>query len=255
MPTLCIRYRLDPSKLDLFEAYAKALRPIVERCGGTFVDYYLPTKLAGPTDAALGLIDFPNLDAYETYKSRLAEDAEAVEVTQKAAVAIRSEDRSFLSRADGKGHQRRGGASVVHNRASASGRTPVEYMYFAWDAALSANDPEALLALYAEDAQLESPLVPHLLGTKTGVLHGREELKRLFDLLAVRKPSIRQYFRTGYLTDGRRLLWEYPREGAKGDQMDFVEAMELNSDGLIQRHCVYWGWLGFGVLQRNEYHQ
>jgi hypothetical protein len=34
--------------------------------------------------------------------------------------------------------------------------------------------------------------------------------------------------------------------------MDFVEAMELNSDGLIQRHCVYWGWLGFGVLQRND---
>jgi len=255
MPTLCIRYRLDPSKLDVFEAYAKALRPIVERCGGTFVDYYLPTKLAGPTDAALGLIDFPNLDAYETYKSRLAEDAEAVEVTQKAAVAIQSEDRSFLNRANGEDQRRPSSASVVHNTASTSGRTPVEYMYFAWDAALSANDTEALLALYAEDAHLESPLVPHLLGTKTGVLRGREELKRLFGLLAVRKPSIRQYFRTGYLTDGRRLIWEYPREGTKGDQMDFVEAMELNSNGLIQRHCVYWGWLGFGVLQRNEYHR
>ncbi len=255
MPTLCIRYRLDPSKLDVFEAYAKALRPIVERCGGKFVDYYLPTKLAGPTDAALGLIDFPNLDAYETYKSRLAEDAEAVEVTQKAAVAIRSEDRSLLSRANGEDPSRPTGTSVRRTTALASGRTPVESMYFAWDAALSANDPEALLQLYAQDAHLESPLVPHLLGTKTGVLHGREELRRLFDLLAVRKPPVRQYFRTGYLTDGKRLMWEYPREGANGDQMDFVEAMELNSDGLIQRHCVYWGWLGFGVLQRNEYHR
>ena len=84
---------------------------------------------------------------------------------------------------------------------------------------------------------------------------GREELRRLFDVLAVRKPPIRQYFRTSYLTDGKRLIWEYPREGAEGDQMDFVEAMELNSDGLIQRHCVYWGWLGFGVLQRDEYHR
>jgi len=37
--------------------------------------------------------------------------------------------------------------------------------------------------------------------------------------------------------------------------MDFVEAMDLNDDGLIQRHCVYWGWYGFRVLQRNEYHR
>ena len=37
--------------------------------------------------------------------------------------------------------------------------------------------------------------------------------------------------------------------------MDFVEAMDLNDDGLIQRHCVCWGWYGFRVLQRNEYHR
>jgi len=199
------------------------------------------------------LIDFPNLDAYETYRGRLAEDSEAVEVTQKAAIAIRSEDRSFLSRANEADLPRPTGASVIRNTALPSGRTPAESMYFAWDLALSANDPDALLELYAEDAHLESPLVPHLLETNTGVLHGRKELRRLFRVLAVRKPPIRQYFRTGYLTDGRRLMWEYPREGAEGNQMDFVEAMELNSDGLIQRHRVYWGWLGFGVLQRNEY--
>jgi hypothetical protein len=29
--------------------------------------------------------------------------------------------------------------------------------------------------------------------------------------------------------------------------------MDLNEDGLIQRHCVYWGWFGFRVLQRDEY--
>jgi hypothetical protein len=38
-----------------------------------------------------------------------------------------------------------------------------------------------------------------------------------------------------------------------GEQMDFVEAGDLNGDGLIQRHCVYWGWFGFRVLQRDEY--
>jgi hypothetical protein len=37
--------------------------------------------------------------------------------------------------------------------------------------------------------------------------------------------------------------------------MDFVEAMEVNEEGLIQRHCVYWGWFDVRVLQRNEYHR
>jgi hypothetical protein len=131
--------------------------------------------------------------------------------------------------------------------------TPVERMYFAWNDALSRNDATELLALYAEDAHFESPLVPHLLGGENGVLHGRKEMKPLFDMLAARKPPVRQYARTGYLTDGKRLIWEYPRDGGKGEQMDFVEAMELNDDGLIQRHCVYWGWFGFRVLQRDEY--
>jgi hypothetical protein len=37
--------------------------------------------------------------------------------------------------------------------------------------------------------------------------------------------------------------------------MDFFEAVELNSDGLIQRHCVYWGWRGVCVLQRDADHR
>jgi hypothetical protein len=133
--------------------------------------------------------------------------------------------------------------------------TPIERMYVAWDEVLSRNDAAALLALYAPDAVFESPLVPHLLGGDSGVLRGHKELKPLFDKLADRKPSIRRYYRTGYLTDGKRLIWEYPRATPDGEQMDFVEAMELNRDGLIQRHCVYWGWRGVRVLQRDEYHR
>ncbi|MBV8358618.1 MAG: nuclear transport factor 2 family protein [Deltaproteobacteria bacterium] len=126
-------------------------------------------------------------------------------------------------------------------------------MYFAWNEALSRNDAEALLALYAPDAVFESPLVPYLLGQERGVLRGHAEIRPLFEKLADRKPEVRQYERTGYLTDGKRLLWEYPRDVSHGEQMDFVEAMELNDDGLIQRHCVYWGWFGVRVLQRDEY--
>lgn len=135
----------------------------------------------------------------------------------------------------------------------ASGSTPVERIYFAWNDALSRNDAEALLGLYAEDAVLESPLVPYLLGTESGVLHGHEELRPLFAKLAERKPEVRQYYRSGYLTDGKRLIFEYPRDAGKNEQMDFAEVMDLNDSGLIQRHCVYWGWFGVRVLQKNAY--
>jgi ketosteroid isomerase-like protein len=84
--------------------------------------------------------------------------------------------------------------------------TPVERMYFAWDDALSRNNAKALLALYARDAVFENPLVPHLLGTERGILRGHGELRPLFDRLAERKPPVRQYHRTGYLTDGKRLI-------------------------------------------------
>ena len=37
--------------------------------------------------------------------------------------------------------------------------------------------------------------------------------------------------------------------------MDFAAAMELNYEGLIKRHCVYWGWFGVRALERNCYHR
>src|SRR5262249_50979711 len=84
MMTLCIRYTLDVSKLADFEAYAQSLRKPIERCGGTYVDFFLPTKIAGPTNAALGLIDFPSLAAYEAYRAELLADPGAVECLRRA---------------------------------------------------------------------------------------------------------------------------------------------------------------------------
>lgn len=100
MLTLCIRYTLDAGKLADFEAYARALPLPVERCGGKFVGYYLPTKVAGPTNTALGLIDFPDLAAYERYRERLLSDVDAVESLRRAEAAgcILNEDRSFVRR-------------------------------------------------------------------------------------------------------------------------------------------------------------
>jgi ketosteroid isomerase-like protein len=138
---------------------------------------------------------------------------------------------------------------------AAEGPNPdVERIYHDWNEALSKNDTAALLRLYAPDATLESPLVPHLLGTEKGICRGREELKRLFDVLATRKPKVRQFYRTGYFTDGRKVMWEYPHETPQGEQMDFVEVMEIEN-GLIQKHRVYWGWFGFNVLKNDQYRQ
>ena len=54
-------------------------------------------------------------------------------------------------------------------------------------------------------------------------------------------------FRTGFFSDGRVIMWEYPRATPQGDQMELVEVMEVR-DGLIQRHRVYWGWYALNVL-------
>jgi len=129
----------------------------------------------------------------------------------------------------------------------------IERIYREWDEALSKNDPDALLSLYAPDAILESPLVSHLLKRESGVCHGHEELRKLFEILSGRKPKVRQFYRTGYFTDGRKVMWEYPHTTPSGEQMDFVEVMEIEN-GLIQKHRVYWGWFGFNVIKNDQYH-
>lgn len=130
-----------------------------------------------------------------------------------------------------------------------------ERIYHDWDKALSDDDVDALLALYAPDAVLESPAVPLTLGTETGIVRGHSELRPLLERVAARKPPLRTYYRTGYLTDGERtMIFEYPRDTPDGEQMDFVEVMEI-ADGLIQRHCVYWGWRGVKVIQDDAYHK
>ncbi len=139
----------------------------------------------------------------------------------------------------------------------------VERIYHDWDAALARLEElpperleegvESLLMLYAKDAVIESPLIPHLMKVERGICCGHAEMRPFFREIGRRKPGLRKYYRTGYLTDGKKLIWEYPRAKPDGEQMDFVEAIELNSEGLIQRHCVYWGWRGVKVILSDAY--
>lgn len=126
-------------------------------------------------------------------------------------------------------------------------------IYEAWHECAKTRDTEGLLALYADDAVLESPLIPAILDTESGVLRGQEELRRFFAEGARRRPNdLVHWQRTGtYLCDGRTLFWEYPRETADGEQVDIAEVMEI-AGGKIARHRIYWGWFGFGMLQRSR---
>jgi uncharacterized protein (DUF1330 family) len=98
MITCCIQYTLDPRKLEAFEDYATRWPPIIKRCGGTLVGYYLPKE--GANNFALALIDFPSLADYELYRQCLADDSEAQQnfADGNEAGCILVESRSFLRR-------------------------------------------------------------------------------------------------------------------------------------------------------------
>lgn len=98
MITLCIHYHLDHHKLADFQRYAAKWPAPIRRCGGDLIGYFLPTKLAGPTNTAVALIRFKNLTAYERYRDALAKDADAVANVREADASgcILVEDRSFL---------------------------------------------------------------------------------------------------------------------------------------------------------------
>lgn len=141
------------------------------------------------------------------------------------------------------------------DRPTTTGQTAdpaIQHVFTAWDAALGAKDLDAAVALYRPDCTLESPLVCHLLGVEEGVVRGRDALREFVREVFAHQPPERRRYRTGFLTDGRQLTWEYPRQSPDGDQMDLVEVMEIE-DGLIAHHRVYWGWKGVGMLLRGEH--
>ena len=99
MITCCIQYTIDPRQIGAFEDYATRWPPIIERCGGMLVGYYLPKE--GANNYALALIDFNSLADYEAYRRRLLDDPDA---RQNVADAMHTgcilvETRSFLRRA------------------------------------------------------------------------------------------------------------------------------------------------------------
>lgn len=126
----------------------------------------------------------------------------------------------------------------------------IRYIHDRWQTTIVQKDVDGLIALYAEDAIFETPaILVTLTDRKEGVLRGRGEIRSFFEA-GFRKlgNELSRWYRTGeFFSNGRQLIWEYPREAPKGDQVDLVEVMDI-ANGLIAHHRVYWGWVGFQTL-------
>jgi NIPSNAP len=94
--TCIIRYQIDPFQRDGFRKYAENWGRIIPRCGGRLIGYFLPYE--GTNDVAWGLIGFDSLAAYEAYRARLRNDAEASEnfaMAEKLQLILH-EERNFV---------------------------------------------------------------------------------------------------------------------------------------------------------------
>ena len=96
-----IRYQIDPFQRDAFEEYARTWGRIIPRCGGELLGYFTPHE--GTNDIAWGLIGFKSLAAYETYRERLRNDAEAMANFSMARTKklIFREERTFVRAVEG----------------------------------------------------------------------------------------------------------------------------------------------------------
>lgn len=97
MPITCfIRYDIDPFQREAFRRYAENWGRIIPRLGGHLLGYFLPHE--GSNVEAWGLVGFASLAAYEVYRARLKEDAEAranFEMAREQRFILR-EERRFL---------------------------------------------------------------------------------------------------------------------------------------------------------------
>jgi steroid delta-isomerase len=126
----------------------------------------------------------------------------------------------------------------------------IRHIYERWHETIRGRDLDGLMALYAEDAILETPLILATLKDRhEGVLRGTREIRPFFEAgLRKLRNDLGRWYRSGtFFSNGRQLTWEYPRETPEGDQVDLVEVMDITG-GLIAHHRVYWGWVGFKAL-------
>lgn len=125
------------------------------------------------------------------------------------------------------------------------------FIFEQWHRSVVARDLDALMALYAQDALLETPLAYVASAQRQdGRLQGREAIRTFFAAsFAQPENGLGRWYRNGLChASQRQVVWEYPRQTPEGDQVDLVEVMDLDTRGLIACHRVYWGWKGVQTL-------
>jgi len=123
-------------------------------------------------------------------------------------------------------------------------------IYDEWNEGFNTRDLERVMALYAENAVIETPAVlANYPDATDGILRGRERIRELFakNLAALATTFQGLYRPVQFLSDGKYLTWEYPRATPSGSQVDLFESMDIEN-GFIIYHRVYWGWSGFQRL-------
>ena len=115
MITCFIRYTIDPEKTADFQHYARVWMPLIEKYGGTHHGYFLPDETPssaafsfpgigeeGPDNVAIALFSFPDLETYENYRVKVAEDPECHAVTKhfNETKCFVKYERTFIKRVD-----------------------------------------------------------------------------------------------------------------------------------------------------------
>jgi ketosteroid isomerase-like protein len=122
--------------------------------------------------------------------------------------------------------------------------TAIEQLISDMEAASARKDVEALVALFAEDATLESYLVSRVFNREEGVCHGRAEIRELVRALMQRgtpwgghePPIIR----------GNTAAIEYRTASSDAEKFS-VDIVEVR-DGKIQSLRAYAGWRAINAL-------
>ncbi len=91
------------------------------------------------------------------------------------------------------------------------------FAFAEWHRRIGERDAAGLVAMYRDDATIESPLVTRVFDENTrGIVQGREQIDRFISKITASRPSddeLDSLYRTGeYMFDGTTLIWEYPRE-------------------------------------------
>lgn len=117
--------------------------------------------------------------------------------------------------------------------------TSVERVLHDFDAAWERKDLDGIVAMFAEDASLESPLVPRLLKRSDGVLHGRDEIRQMIRALLERGTPWAKHERP--IIQGNRAALEFKSAPSDGEQFYSVDIIEVRGEK-IRSLRAYTGW-------------